>query len=61
MFGISKPFKAPLSYIEQFQTHHWLSWGAQWLSSGSMLDLRPKGRGFETHKSHCVVSLSKTH
>ena len=31
--------------------------GAQWLS-GRVLDLRPKGQGFEPH---CVVSLSKTH
>ena len=32
--------------------------GAQWLS-GRVLDSRPKGRGFEPHRSHCVVSLSK--
>ena len=32
--------------------------GAQWLS-GRVLDSRPKGRGFEPHKRHCVVSLSK--
>ena len=24
-----------------------------------MLDLRPRGRGFEPHRGHCVVSLSK--
>ena len=24
-----------------------------------MLDSRPKGRGFEHHRRHCVVSLSK--
>ena len=36
------------------------SWaeGAQWLS-GRVLDSRPKGRGFEPHRGHCVVSLSK--
>ena len=34
--------------------------GAQWLS-GRMLDLRLRGRGFEPHRHHCVVSLSKTH
>ena len=34
--------------------------GAQWLS-GKVLDSRPKGRGFEPHRRHCVVSLSKTH
>ena len=32
--------------------------GAQWLS-GRVLDLRPRGRGFEPHQRHCVVSLSK--
>ena len=28
--------------------------GAQWLS-GRVLDSRPKGRGFEPHRRHCVV------
>ena len=32
--------------------------GAQWLS-GRTLDSRLKGRGFEPHQRHCVVSLSK--
>ena len=32
--------------------------GAQWLS-GRVLDSRPEGRGFEPHRRHCVVSLSK--
>ena len=32
--------------------------GAQWLI-GRVLDWRPKGCGFEPHRSHCVVSLSK--
>ena len=32
--------------------------GAQWLSGG-VLDSRPKGRMFEPHRRHCVVSLSK--
>ena len=32
--------------------------GAQWLS-GRVLDSRPKGRRFEPHRCHCVVSLSK--
>ena len=32
--------------------------GAQWLS-GRVCDSRPKGRGFEPHQHHCVVSLSK--
>ena len=32
--------------------------GAHWLR-GRVLDSRPKGRGFEPHRRHCVVSLSK--
>ena len=32
--------------------------GAQWLS-GRVLDLRPRGPGFEPHRCHCLVSLSK--
>ena len=34
--------------------------GAQWLS-GRVLDLRPRPRGFEPHRRHCILSLSKTH
>ena len=34
------------------------SWNAQWLI-GRVLDSRPKGRGFEPHRRHCAVSLSK--
>ena len=33
---------------------------AQWLS-GRVLDPRPRGRGFEPHQRHCIVSLSKKH
>ena len=33
-------------------------WGAQWLS-GRVLDSRPKGRGFEPHRRHCVVVLEQ--
>ena len=32
--------------------------GAQWLS-GRVLDSRPRGHGFEPHRHHCIVSLSK--
>ena len=32
--------------------------GAQWLS-GRVLDQRPRGRWFEPHWHHCIVSLSK--
>ena len=34
--------------------------GAHWLS-GRVLDWRPRGSKFESHKRHCVVSLNKTH
>ena len=32
--------------------------GAQWLR-GRVLDLRPRGRGFELHWRHCVVVLEQ--
>ena len=32
-----------------------------WELSGRVLDSRPKGRRFEPHWCHCIVSLSKTH
>ena len=32
--------------------------GAQWLS-GRVLDLRPRGRGFEPHRPHCIVVLKQ--
>ena len=34
------------------------SQAAQWLS-GRVLDSRPRGRGFEPHRCHCVVCSSK--
>ena len=33
--------------------------GVQWFS-GRVLDLGSKGRLFETHLRHCIVSMSKT-
>ena len=32
--------------------------GAQWLS-GRVLDSRPRGRGFEPHRRHCVVVVEQ--
>ena len=32
--------------------------GAQWLG-GRVLDSRPRGRGFEPHRRHCVVVLEQ--
>ena len=31
---------------------------AQWLS-GRVLDSRPRGRGFEPHRPHCVVVIEQ--
>ena len=39
-------------------TEHQLELGAQWLS-GRVFDLRPRGRGFEPHRRHCVVVLEQ--
>ena len=41
-----------------FPMDHTVHPGAQWLS-GRALNSRPKGRGLEPHRRHCVVSLSK--
>ena len=46
-------FEKNIKYIATCRTM-----GAQWLSGG-VLDSRPKGRGFEPHRRHCVMSLSK--
>ena len=32
--------------------------GAQWLS-GRVLDSRPRGRRFDSHRRHCVVVLEQ--
>ena len=40
------------------QVYYLVLVGAQWLS-GRVLYSRPRGRGFEPHQRHCVVSLSK--
>ena len=37
---------------------YWCIMGAQWLS-GILLDSRPRGRGFEPHRRHCVVVLEQ--
>ena len=50
-------FLIPLMIIKHVFCHI-RSKGAQWLS-GRVLDSRPRGHGFEPHRSHCVVSLSK--
>ena len=40
------------------QVHVYTCEEAQWLS-GRVLDSRPKGRGFEPHRRHCVVVLEQ--
>ena len=47
-----------LSNLSCFICCYVLVEGAQWLS-GRVLDLRPKGRGFEPHRRHCVVVLEQ--
>ena len=38
--------------------YHPSAQGVQWLS-GRVLDSRPRGRGFEPHRRHCVVVLEQ--
>ena len=48
-------------YSSEIYTGNNATWplkGAQWLS-GRVLDSRPKGRGFEPHRRHCVVVLEQ--
>ena len=52
---ILQMFKTPCKLVS---THWTCCWGAQWLS-GRVLDLRPRGSGFEPHRRHYIVSLSK--
>ena len=56
----SKGVKLELSYISIPNLWRVIYSGAQWLS-GRVLDSRQRGRRFEPHWCHCIVSLSKTH
>ena len=71
LFGLM--FYVPVNSYGHVETdsspNHTFSWasltkqltsisGAQWLS-GRVPDSRPRGRGFEPHRRHCVMSLSK--
>ena len=47
-----------LRFISSLISTHKHLLGAQWLS-GRVLDSRPSGHGFEPHRRHCIVSLSK--
>ena len=48
---------APLLTLVSFVTYN-MSQLALWLS-GRVLDSRPKGRGFEPHRRHCVMVLKQ--
>ena len=50
-------FNVVLTYVPAGKQLSWTE-GAQWLS-GRVFDSRPRGRGFEPQRRHCVVSLSK--
>ena len=60
LFPVSKVLFVSMLYISVNNFSVMSGWGVQWLS-GRVLDSRQKGRGFEPHRYHCVVSLSKTH
>ena len=46
-------------HITKVQTKsYFYNWGAQWLI-GRVLDSRPRSRGFEPHRRHCVVALEQ--
>ena len=47
-----------ICHLIHLSIHPFFHLGAQWLS-GRVLDSRPKGRGFEPQRRHCVVSWSK--
>ena len=47
-----------MKLLQIFEPHDIFIKGALWLS-GRVLDSRPRGRGSEPHRRHCVVSLSK--
>ena len=47
-----------LLHYDNMSSHNSRVVGAQWLS-GRVLDSRPKGRGFEPHRRHCVVVLEQ--
>ena len=53
-----KMVKTPIWYVRMVFVTQCSRRGAQWLS-GRVLDSRPKGRGFEPHRRHCVVVLEQ--
>ena len=55
-----KDYSLPILVWWDSQIKHSLTYGVQWFS-GRMLGLRPMDYGFDPHRRHCVVSLTKTH
>ena len=56
---VFKSIQPDVSTVKFYNSYHMLLCeGAQWLS-GRVLDSRQKGRGFEPHRRHCVMYLSK--
>ena len=47
-----------MSVSRIFTLNYLLQQEAQWLS-GRVLYSRPRGRGFESHRRHCVVVLEQ--
>ena len=62
--GLVEPQNAPYTICSLvlcmwlYKVYIWEPVGAQWLR-GRVLDSRPKGRGFEPHRRHCVVVLEQ--
>ena len=58
MFSNTKDFRLEISVVSTCVNLKGKSVQVQWLS-GRVLDSRPKGRGFEPHRRHCVVVLEQ--
>ena len=58
MFSINKHVACYGHCLHSYSIIITLGMGAQWLSC-RVLDSRPTGCGFEPHRRHCFVSLSK--
>ena len=59
MIKLNKTIISVLDYADAIKASLYFQlMGAQWLS-GRVLDSRPKGRGFEPHRRHCVVVLEQ--
>ena len=52
----SVPIVARDCLLAHYKNRSFTYLGAQWLS-GRVFDSRPRGRGFEPHRRHCVVVL----